>query len=198
MSPAAGDDDDSAGPSPWETLSSEIVADARIFRVRRKHCRHPRRDCPADFFVIDSSDWVNVVAVTTAGEIVLVTQYRFGVEAHSLEVPGGVMEKGEDAITAARRELEEETGFAGGEARVLAVVHPNPAIQDNRCHLVLIEGVRLDAKRAWDEHEELATTILPAEEVFALARNGGITHALVLNALFFFESEWRRRRAGHV
>jgi len=107
-----------------------------------------------------------------------------------------MIEDGEEAIVAARRELEEETGFVGGEARVLAVVHPNPAIQDNRCHLVVIEGVRRDAKQAFDEHEELVATTLPAEKVFALAHGGGITHALALNAIFFFESEWRRRKTG--
>jgi 8-oxo-dGTP pyrophosphatase MutT (NUDIX family) len=195
MSSVAGDKDHSQ-PSRWETLSNEVFADARIFRVRRKSCRHPVRGTAGDFYVIDSTDWVNVVAVTTGGEIVLVKQFRFGIEAFSLEVPGGMIEPGEEAIVAARRELEEETGFVGGEARVLAVVHPNPAIQNNRCHLVVIEGVRRDAKQNFDEHEELEAMTMPVEEVFTLAHTGGITHALALNAVLFFESEWRRRKTG--
>jgi 8-oxo-dGTP pyrophosphatase MutT (NUDIX family) len=157
----------------------------------RKKCRHPTRGTEGEFFVLDSADWVNVVAVTTSREIVLVNQYRFGTEELSLEVPGGLMEKGEDPISAARRELKEETGFAGGEARLMGSVHPNPAIQSNTCHLVLIEGVEQVAAQAWDEHEEIELRVLPVDEVLALGRSGGLKHALTLNALFLFEPHWR-------
>ena len=178
----------------WETVSVEQAADCRVFRVNRKLCRHPVRDTTGTFFVLDAPDWVNVVAVTTSGDVVLVRQYRYGTEAHSLEVPGGVMEAGEDPIEAARRELAEETGYVGGIARMLGQVHPNPAIQNNTCHLVCIEGVTFAGDIAWDEHEEIAVTVLPAPRVFELARAGAITHSLAFCALLLFELEWRDRR----
>ena len=102
--------------------------------------RHPVRGTEKEFIVAHAPDWVNVVAVTPEGKIVLVRQFRFGSNALSLEVPGGVMEEGEDPIAAGVRELSEETGYGGGKARLLGSVHPNPAIQDNRCHFVLVEG----------------------------------------------------------
>lgn len=175
----------------WETLSVEQVADCRVFRVNRKICRHPVRGTTAPFFVLDALDWVNVVAVTASGELVLVNQYRYGTEAPSLEVPGGVMDPGEDPVAAARRELLEETGYSGGVARVLGRVHPNPAIQNNRCHLVCIEGVQAGGPLGWDEHEEIEVSVLPAEAVFKLVHSGAITHALAFNALLLFELEWR-------
>lgn len=195
MSTAPATGGDEALPR-WETLRQDPVADCRVFRVGRKTCRHPVRQREQDFFVIDSPDWVHVVARTTTGEIVLVNQFRFGTEEFSLEVPGGIMEPGEEPVTAALRELREETGFGGGEARLAARIRPNSAIQSNSCHLVVIEGVKPLSAVDWDEHEEIQTVLLPVEEVYRLARTGGITHALSLTALFFFEPTARAGKSG--
>jgi ADP-ribose pyrophosphatase len=184
-------------PQRWEVLATHPHAECRVFKVQRKTCRHPSRERPADFFVIDSADWVNVLALTPAGELVLVSQYRFGIDAVSLEIPGGVMDPGEDPLVAGQRELLEETGFAGGRATLLGSVHPNPAIQNNRCHLVLVEAASPAGELAWDEHEELATTLAPVDQVFRWAREGRITHSLVLNALLLFEPIWRSMSAGN-
>jgi 8-oxo-dGTP pyrophosphatase MutT (NUDIX family) len=179
--------------SRWEPVSRERVADCRVFQVDRAWFRHPGRAVTHDFFVIESPDWVNIVAVTTGGELVLVSQFRFGAREFCWEIPGGLLDLGEDPIAAGRRELREETGFAGGEARLLGSVWPNPAIQNNRCHFVLIEGVRHTPERAWDEHEEIESIHLPVDEVFARARAGEIVHPLTLTALFLFEPHWRKR-----
>lgn len=180
----------------WETVSADEAFRCRVFRVMRKLCRHPVRERTSEFFVLHAPDWVNVVAVTTAGDLVLVRQFRYGTGELSLEVPGGVMEPGEDPIEAARRELAEETGFIGGQARMLGQVHPNPAIQNNTCHLVCIEGVHNGTAQDWDEHEEIEVSIHPPEEVFRLVHAGKVTHALAFNALLLFELEWRARRGG--
>ena len=177
----------------WQIEKSETMADCRVFTVARKTARHPGREGSGEFFVVESGDWVNVVAATTDDELVMVRQYRFGVEELSLEVPGGMLEDGEDPIVAARRELGEETGYTGGEAKLLASIHPNPAIQNNRCHLVMIEGVEKTGGVDWDEHEEIEVTLRPTEEVLDLARSGKITHALALNALWMFADQ---RRGG--
>lgn len=141
--------------------------------------------------MIDAPDWVNVIALTPDGRIVLVRQFRFGINDFSLEIPGGVIEAGEEPLIAGVRELREETGFTGAPARQLGSVHPNPAMQNNRCHFVFVEQAVRTAPLAWDADEEIQVTTLPVEEVFALARSGGITHSLVLNALLMFEPVWR-------
>jgi 8-oxo-dGTP pyrophosphatase MutT (NUDIX family) len=139
---------------------------------------------------------VNVVAVTTAGELVLVKQFRFGSREFSWEIPGGLLDGAEDPVEAGQRELLEETGFGGGTARMLGAVWPNPAVQNNRCHFVLVEGVSRTAELAWDEHEELESIHLPVDEVLARARAGEIQHPLTLTALFLFEPHWRKLRGG--
>jgi 8-oxo-dGTP pyrophosphatase MutT (NUDIX family) len=108
------------------------------------------------------------------------------------------MEVGEDPVTAGVRELREETGFGGGPAGLLGTVHPNPAIQSNRCHYVWVEAAVRSHGLEWDADEEIQVETRPVEEVLALARSGGITHALVLNALMLFEGRWRAARGSAV
>ncbi len=182
--------------SRWEVLKRDYCLDCRVFSVMRKRFRHPVRRQESDFFVLDAPAWVNVIAVTGDLRLVLVRQFRYGTEDFSLEIPGGMADSGEDPVKAGMRELREETGYVGRTATEIGVVHPNPAIQNNRCHLVLIEGARKEKEIDWDSHEELETVILDVEEAFSLAREGGITHSLVIDAFFFFLPHWERIRDG--
>lgn len=171
-------------PSAWDRLHDRTVDHFRIFSVRRSAYRHAREGRDAEFIVIDAPDWVNVVALTPERRIVLVRQFRFGRNDFFLEVPGGAIETGEDPVVAGQRELREETGFAGGPARVLGRVHPNPAILSNVMHIVLVENVVAVGAPSFDVNEEVETALVPLDEAFAMAADGRITHALVLDALF--------------
>ncbi|HVU34540.1 MAG TPA: NUDIX hydrolase [Opitutaceae bacterium] len=183
-------------PARWEKLGSVTRLQTRVFDVADVHYRHGPRGTSRDFVVINAPDWVNVVALTPDHHLVLVRQFRFGIDEFSLEVPGGVIEAGEDPLVAGLRELQEETGYAGTNARFLGSVHPNPAIQSNRCHLVLVEQVRKLHELAWDPDEEMHVLTKPVDEVYQLARTGGITHSMVMNALLLFEPHWNVLRAG--
>jgi 8-oxo-dGTP pyrophosphatase MutT (NUDIX family) len=183
-----------SGPALWERGAEHVRHQTRVFDVLGVEFRHPGRGTKREFVVIRAPDWVNVVAVTPDDQIVLVRQFRFGINTLSLEIPGGVMEAGEDPLETGLRELREETGYAGAPVRLLGTVHPNPAIQGNRCHFVLVEGAVRSHDQEWDADEELQVETRPIAEVMALARDGGITHALVLNALMLFEAH--RRAAG--
>ncbi|PAW65846.1 MAG: NUDIX hydrolase [Opitutia bacterium Tous-C1TDCM] len=183
-------------PERWALLGEHVRHETPIFNVLGRRYRHPVRRTEREFVVLAASDWVNVVALTADRRIVLVRQFRYGLDDFSLEIPGGVMDPGEDPVTAGLRELQEETGYAGGRARLLGSVNPNPAIQTNRCHFVFVEGAVATGATEWDTDEEIEVVALPADDVYALARNGGIVHALVLNALMLFEPEWRARRGG--
>lgn len=185
-------------PLRWQKLREEPHSTTRIFEVVKAFFRHPRREKEQDFFVINPPDWVNVVALTPDGHLVLVRQFRYGINEFSLEIPGGVMDPGEDPVTAGLRELREESGYVGARARLLGSVHPNPAMQSNRCHLVLVEEARREADLEWDPDEEFEILTRPVDEVFALAAAGGITHSMVLNALLLFQPHWQKLRPGAV
>ena len=189
--------DQPSPPQRWKKLGARTVASTRIFDVQSVDFQHPNRAKAQDFFVIAAPDWVNVVALTPTGHLVLVRQFRYGMDDFSVEIPGGVMDTGEEAIAAGLRELREETGYTGTKARVLGTVRPNPAMQNNRCHLVLVEDARRDAKLDWDPDEEFEIMTRPVDEVYAMAYRGDITHAMVLDALLLFTPVWAeiRRRS---
>lgn len=181
-----------AGPARWEKKGETTRLETRVLDLLSVRYRHPVRDVERDFVVIDAPDWCNVIALTPDGQLVLVRQFRYGTNEFSLEIPGGVIERGEDPVVAGVRELREETGFVGSKARLLASVHPNPAIQNNFCHLIFVEQATLLSGMEWDADEEIEVTTAPVDEVLAWAHAGKITHSLVLNGLLFFEPYWRK------
>jgi 8-oxo-dGTP pyrophosphatase MutT (NUDIX family) len=134
--------------------------------------------------VLRSGDWVLALPITDDGRLVMVRQYRFGTRRLSTESPGGIVEPNEDPVLAAVRETEEETGFSGGRARLLGTCAPNPAIQSNRCHFVLLEGVRPHGRRAPDEHEEIQVLGVKPAAALAAALAEPAQHSLALLALY--------------
>ncbi len=174
-------------PSRWVREGERTLVSTRILELKSVRFRHPVRGTERDFTVAHAPDWVNVVAHTPGGDIVLVRQFRFGSQELSLELPGGVIEAGEDPVVAGVRELGEETGYGGGKVTYLGSVNPNPAIQDNKCHFVLVEGAVPTTGLDWDEDEEIQVSTAPVDQVLAWARQGVISHALSVAALMLFE-----------
>jgi 8-oxo-dGTP pyrophosphatase MutT (NUDIX family) len=118
----------------WRELARESVADCRIFEVERSTAVSPVDGKPRAFHRIRSVDWAQIVPVTTDGEVVLVRQYRHGDQRITLEIPGGLVDAGEDPATAALRECLEETGYRARAAVSLGVSAPNPALVAKRVH----------------------------------------------------------------
>lgn len=173
---------------PWTKVSSKRLADYRIFTVRNDEKISPRTGQQLDFFVIECVDWVNIVAVTPHEELVMVEQFRHGTDTVELEIPGGIMDKTDvSPVATGMRELREETGYAGENARLLSSVYANPAIMNNTCHTVLIENCSLQHDVQWDSGEDMITRLVPLRDVRGLIAEGRIRHPLVVVALYQFE-----------
>ena len=180
---------------PWKTLGSQALGDFRVFKLRKDRRVSPRTGAEHEFIVLDAVNWVNVVAVTPDNQLVMIEQFRHGTESVELEIPGGVMDRHDvSPVAAGVRELREETGYEGENARVIGQVFPNPAIMSNTCYTVLIENCRLNQPVHFDSGEDLITRLVPAAEVAPLVAGGKIRHSLVVVGLYYFDL-WQRQQA---
>jgi 8-oxo-dGTP pyrophosphatase MutT (NUDIX family) len=167
-----------------------------VFDVIRKRLRSPQTGRDFDFYVIDAPDWVNVFPVTPAGEVVCVRQYRAGTDAVTLEVPGGMVDPGDpDPVAAARRELEEETGYRARRFIDIGSVAPNPALQTNACTSVLAVDARPTGTAQPDGAEEIEVALVDLDRIPERIADGTITHSLVV-AGFYLLDRFRQRRPG--
>jgi ADP-ribose pyrophosphatase len=169
----------------WPTIARKTVADCTIFSVETLTVSDPRNESLHKRSVIHFRNWCNVVALTKEKQLILVRQFRFGTQCETLELPGGVIEPSEPAVTAAARELEEETGFRAGALTFIGRAHPNPALQGNvlECFLAT-DCVKIHDGQP-DEGEDLEVLLLDRDDIVASLQSGAISHALALSALFF-------------
>ncbi len=173
---------------PWQKISSAPAGDYRVFRVRSDRLVSPRTHQEHEFYVIESVNWVNVIAVTPERQLVMIDQYRHGSTTVELEIPGGMIDPHDTSpVAAALRELREETGFEGQNACVIGEVFPNPAIMNNTCYTVLVENCRCMHPVQFDHGEDLATRLVPVADIPALVASGKIRHSLVVAGLYFFD-----------
>jgi ADP-ribose pyrophosphatase len=172
---------------PWVKTGSKALGDYRIFSIRADTKVSPRTGEQHDFFVLESVNWVNVIAVTADDHLVMVEQYRHGSNTVELEIPGGMMDHGEDPIATGLRELREETGYEGQKGCIIGDIFPNPAIMSNRCYTVMVTDCCLLHPVAFDSGEDLITRLVPVRDIDRLVRDGNIRHSLVLVALYHYD-----------
>ena len=172
----------------WQASDPETLAETKVFSLHRKgvtSSNDPRR-C-GEFVYLDAPDWVNVIALTADDCVVLIEQFRHGIEEVTLEIPGGSVDPGEAPLHGGLRELREETGYDGADACIIGVVAPNPAIINNRCHTVLVRGAAAGGAPQLQGYEDIHTKLVPLADVPDLIRSGTICHSLVIAAFHHFD-----------
>jgi ADP-ribose pyrophosphatase len=177
----------------WIRLDSRYVLRDEWFTLRADTYRLPDDRVIEPFYVIEYRDWVNVIALTPAQEVVLVRQYRPGLGRTVLEIPGGTTDPGEASmLAAAQRELLEETGYAATDWVATGAVAPNTASHTNMMHCFLAREVVRVREPAPDNTEHLDVVLLPLDELVALAKRGGLLQSMQISALFFALAELGR------
>jgi ADP-ribose diphosphatase len=160
----------------WLLLKSEPPIDLKLFKARFDHVLNPRTQKPTHITVLTGNDSVNVFALTKTGKVLMIDQYRFGIGAYILELPGGIVDDGEDHQQAAKRELMEETGYAARQWHYMGCIASNPVFMDSYIH----HYVALDAEKAaepeLEDAEDIEALELTLAEVERMLRNGEFQH----------------------
>jgi ADP-ribose pyrophosphatase len=191
-SPSRGENTvDRSHPPVWRLIEEEHLQHCKVFDVHRATMASPLTGEPHPFFRIQSSAWVNVVALTAAEELVMVRQFRQGSREVTLEIPGGLVDPGESPAEAAGRELLEETGYRAGRLEDLGSLNPNPALFGNRVHMQVALECEQVGPIQNSSTEHTTVELLPSARLPEVLRSGGIDHALVVAALYAWEL-WRR------
>lgn len=168
--------------SKWKIQQKELINDLRLFKVLKQKSYHTQKRASHDFLVLNTRDWCNIVALTPGKNVVLIRQYRAGIDDIALELPGGVVELNEDPMDAALRELTEETGFVAKSSEYLGFAHPNPAIQNNRCHFILAFDCEKTAPTCFDPSEDIESEVVSLKKIPEFLTTHQITHSLVISA----------------
>ena len=152
-------------------------------RVFRERAGLPNGSVIEEFHLLETPPWVAIVALTPDRELLLVDQYRRGLDAVSRELPAGVIEPGELPLDAARRELLEETGHQAEHWTPLLTVSPEPARSTSRAHLFVARGARQVAGQRLDASEEITIHRVPLAEALAAVEAGALAHGTHIGAL---------------
>jgi ADP-ribose pyrophosphatase len=168
----------------WSEISRKLLYAGRIFSVLQARRRSPENGREFPFDIVESPDWVNVIALTETGHVVLIRQYRAGTQSITTEIPGGTVDEDETPLEAARRELSEETGYQADAWEMIGRVEPNPAFQTNSTYTYLATNARRTQPQRFDDTELIEVEERQLEEIPRLIGQGTITHALVVCAFF--------------
>lgn len=168
----------------WTVTRRLPRTDYKVFSIYHNETIHPRTHKRQNYVVIDCPHWVNVIALTPQDEVVMIRQFRHGTGEITLEIPGGMIDAGEPPLEAAKRELQEETGFIAKEWVELGMVEPNPALQTNQCWTFLALDASPDGETNFDPGEVIQTELLPLSGVQSLIERREITHSLVVAAFY--------------
>lgn len=164
----------------WRRVRSENVSDCHIFQLRRDYSVSSTGSDEHTFVCLECPDWVNIIPLTVDTQVLLIEQYRHGIEEITLEIPGGMVDEGESPQMAAVCELLEETGYAPREVIALGKSRPNPAIQNNWVHHFLALDIEFKQEPEFDSTEHAVIRFVPLEEISLLIQTEAITHSLVV------------------
>jgi|SRR4051812_31127218 ADP-ribose pyrophosphatase len=169
----------------WKVLESEKIFSQPWLNVRKDVCELPNGNKHSSYYILEYPSWVSAFALTEDNKVLLVKQYRHGLDVISTELPGGVVDKGETEATAIARELKEETGYVFESIEPIGKIAPNPATSNNYMHMFLAKGGKKVAEQSLDETEDVEVLTVTIDELKQLIREHKIVQALHVSCMFY-------------
>jgi 8-oxo-dGTP pyrophosphatase MutT (NUDIX family) len=168
----------------WKTLSSKYIYDDRWFRARADSCQFPDGRIIEPYYIVELPDWCNVILVTKDERVILVRQYRYPIDQATYELPGGVIEKNEDPKLAAKREMEEETGYTSDDIEFLMKLSPNPAVNNNTAYFFLVRNAVPTVSTNPDLFEDIDIVSFSKEEIIAFVQENQMPHGVQAGPMY--------------
>ena len=168
----------------WKIISSNYVYEKKWLHVKTDTCQLPDGRIIEPYFVIEAPDFCNTIVVTQEEKIILVRQYRHPIQSVTYELPGGVIEVGEDPAVAALREMEEETGYVSTEIEYLFKAATNPALNTSTAYFYLVKNAQQITKRRLDDLEDIDVVSFSKEEFIQLLADNKLQHGVQLGAIY--------------
>jgi ADP-ribose pyrophosphatase len=169
----------------WKTLSSKYIIKKPWATLRVDNCELPDGRNANEYYVLEYPNWANAVAITEDGQMIMVRQYRHSADITSIEIPGGVIEDGEDPIKAVERELLEETGYAFEKFELISTVYPNPATSNNVCYCYLATGGKKVQEQSLDANEDINVELYSIQQIKEMLLENKIPQSLHTTGLFY-------------
>lgn len=164
-----------------KTIEREVIYEGKVFNVEKHVVSLPNGNTSVRELVYHNGA-VAIIAFDEKGDLLVVEQYRKAFEQLSIEIPAGKLEKNEDPVDCAGRELKEETGYAAGELTHVFDFYGAPGFCSERVHIYEATGLTA-GERQLDADEFLENQTLTLERALELVGNGTIVDAKTIMAI---------------
>lgn len=173
--------------SIWTIDNSEYVVNDRFLKLRADDCTTPQGGKVEKYYVLELSDWINCIAIDDEDNVIILNHYRHGVQKHLPEfIGGGIEQTDASPEAAAKRELEEETGYTGGTLYHVGTGYPNPANHTNKVHTFLAIGGTINKEQNLETGETITVEKVPFKSVVKqMSAPNAIYPCIYISALFY-------------
>ena len=172
----------------WQFIKEEKAYCDNILSIRHLEYYYKVVDKSMVFTVQDMSSWALIVPVTSEGKFIIVRQFRAGTNSDTLEFPGGSINKDEDTLKAAARELQEETGAVAGKIVPIGIMDPNPAFMTNKCYVFAALDCKLTGCQKLDLFEDTEPLTVSEDKLKEMIKNGEFSQSLSIAAYSLYKN----------